>query len=428
MINILIFPSGSTVAKEIYDSLKYEKNITIYGTDYDNNNFSAYYFENYISGCPFVSNEQESISFLNNIVKNYNIKYIFPAFDNIIEFLKNNEEKIGCKTIASDINTIKICNSKLLTYNLLEKTVNTPIVYNNITDYKILKFPLYCKPIVGYGSRDHKIIKNIEEFKIVDKEKYIITEILSGIEFTVDCFNSKENKLLYCYARERKKTLNGISIQSNTIFIEGIEKIAQKIIEKVPMKGAWFFQVKYDANNNLKLLEIASRIPGAMCVNRVKGVNFSLLSILDLENKNIDPISFNEIKVDCHKTFTNLYRHNLDYKNIYCDLDDTLIIKNKVNTDLIKFLYNCLNNDKKIILITRNENPSQILEKYRLSGIFDNIIKLSKDKKDGVYITQKSTYIEENSLFIDDSYEERISVPKIKKIITISCSELELFI
>lgn len=33
MINILIFPSGSLVAREIHESLKYEKNICLYGTD-----------------------------------------------------------------------------------------------------------------------------------------------------------------------------------------------------------------------------------------------------------------------------------------------------------------------------------------------------------------------------------------------------------
>ena len=92
-MNILIFPSGSMVAKEIYDSLKDHRTINIFGTDFDMNNYSSFYFENYISGCPMINKKEETIEFLNKIVRKYNIKYIYPAFDSIIYFLKENENK-----------------------------------------------------------------------------------------------------------------------------------------------------------------------------------------------------------------------------------------------------------------------------------------------------------------------------------------------
>ena len=59
MINILIFPSGSLVAREIHESLKYEKNICLYGTDDQESNPSSFYFETYIPNCPFITEEEK---------------------------------------------------------------------------------------------------------------------------------------------------------------------------------------------------------------------------------------------------------------------------------------------------------------------------------------------------------------------------------
>ena len=53
-LNLLIFPSGSGVSKEIFDSLKYIRWITIFGMDSDENNFSYYQFENIILEAPFI--------------------------------------------------------------------------------------------------------------------------------------------------------------------------------------------------------------------------------------------------------------------------------------------------------------------------------------------------------------------------------------
>jgi hypothetical protein len=51
-----------------------------------------------------------------------------------------------------------------------------------------------------------------------------------------------------------------------------------------------------------------------------------------------------------------------------------------------------------------------VLDRYRLH-IFDEHIQLSKDKYTSEeYIEKKSKYIQDNSIFIDDSYIERKDV------------------
>jgi hypothetical protein len=162
-----------------------------------------------------------------------------------------------------------------------------------------------------------------------------------------------------------------------------------------------------------------------MCVNRVRGVNFPLLTLYVYNDIIIDYIPFNNININCFKIYKNLYKVNLDYNYVYCDLDDTLIINNKINVDLIKYLYMCINNNKKIILITRNQSPEILLNKFKINiNIFEEIIVVSEVKN-----ILKSNYIKHmDSIFIDDSFFERNDVRNNKNINCFSLAELELLI
>ena len=95
-----------------------------------------------------------------------------------------------------------------------------------------------------------------------------------------------------------------------------------------------------------------------------------------------------------------------NYKYVYIDFDDTIIVDGKVNTDVIKFLYQSKNFGKKIILLSRhNGKIEKTLENFSLSPkLFDSIIKIKGDKR-------KSDYIQkENAIFVDDSFAERKEV------------------
>ena len=45
MLNILIFPSGSKIAKEIFDALKFDPNINIIGGEENDNNFTNFLYK-----------------------------------------------------------------------------------------------------------------------------------------------------------------------------------------------------------------------------------------------------------------------------------------------------------------------------------------------------------------------------------------------
>jgi len=418
-LNLLIFPSGSGVSKEIFDSLKYIRWINIYGMDFDDENFSYYQFKNMILGAPFINEEENTLIFLKKYIKQFNIHCIFPGMDNIINFFKKQKKELNVKIITSELKTCEICISKKKTYDLFKDIILTPIVFNkdeNIT------FPLFTKPECGYGSRDSYKINNIEEYNFYSKKRndLIICEYLPGEEFTVDCFTSKTNGLLFSEARTRTKTLNGMSILTKSINLPEVKEIAIKISNHLEFRGAWFFQIKKNKENQYVLLEIAPRIPGAMSLHRNIGINFPLLSIYEHYNFPIDNLLINNYDITCFKYFENRYKLSLEYDTVYIDLDDTIIIKNKVNTKIIQYIFYLKNNNKKIILITKNKDPYKILKKYYIDiNIFDKIITCSKTDN-------KIEFIDINSkcIFIDDSYTERNEVFK-KKINVFNCDMIE---
>jgi predicted ATP-grasp superfamily ATP-dependent carboligase len=427
--NILLFPSGSQVAHEIYNSLKYEKYVECIGADNGNNNWSYFVLEKYVNNIPMYNPETENefIGSLKSVINNYKISCIVPCFDKFIPILKKLERELGCIVIAPDIRVCNICQHKSLTYNELKEDIIVPDVYNNDN----IKFPLFIKPDNGYGSRDsHKVLdkKELEHYYKVynNLQSYILCEYLPGDEFTVDCLSTKE-KVLVCSPRKRVRTIQGISVNTESVLDEKIvnscKDIASKIFKKLKIIGCWFFQVKFNNKNELCLLEIAPRIAGAMCLTRNMGVNLPLLSIYIYLGICVNDTLFKGEKLSVYKVFKNVFMPRKEYSILYIDLDDTIILKGKVNTDIIAFLYQNKNNNKKIVLLTRNKAPKEtLISNYIDPRLFDEIIIVENDNKKSLYINK-----EINSLFIDDSYRERKDVSEYENTIVIGLEQIEKY-
>ena len=120
------------------------------------------------------------------------------------------------------------------------------------------------------------------------------------------------------------------------------------------------------------------------------------------------PVSIieNDYNIEMDRALDNIYKIEIDYDEVYCDFDDCCILDDMyVNTEMVAFLYKCLNKGKKITLLSRHYRDLQIdLKRMRLESIFDRVVHI-KDKK------SKADYIDnKNSIFIDDSFSERKSV------------------
>jgi hypothetical protein len=99
----------------------------------------------------------------------------------------------------------------------------------------------------------------------------------------------------------------------------------------------------------------------------------------------------------------NKYKLDIEYDDVFIDFDDTIIVNDKVNIEAISFLYQCLNEGKKIILITKHKyDIKETLDKYRISKeLFNEIVHIESVEEKKKYI------VHSRSIFIDDSFLER---------------------
>jgi hypothetical protein len=420
MKNILVFPCGSEIGLEIYRSLENSKHFKLFGGS-SVEDHGKFVYKNYIPNLPSVD-EKNFISQVNQICDKFEIDFIIPAHDSVVLKLAENEELLKSKILTSCYETCKICRSKLKTYLFFDKIIPTPIVYNKKENYV---FPLFLKPEVGQGSKGTFKVNTKEELNFYLKKDptLLILEFLPGKEYTVDCFTDKNGKLLFAEGRERVRINNGISFNTIPIQDESFLEMAKKINDNLSFRGAWFFQVKGRENKEKVLMEISPRIAGTMDLFRVKGVNFVLLGLHDMLNQEVKIIN-NNFGIELDRALSNKFKIDYDYESIYIDLDDTIIVNNQVNINVIKFLYQAKNENKKIILITRHiKNINKTLKKNFLSKkIFNEIISVKNNQN-------KSNFIKnEMAIFIDDSFKERHDVLKNCKIPVFDLDAVEALI
>lgn len=400
---ILIYPCGTEIALEMFRSLQHAKQYELYGGS-SNYNHGQFVFKKQVNDLPFITDncDVEKIINFNNKIKSFNFDFILPAMDGVINEFARYRNYLDPIVVSSDYETTNMVRSKAKTYDLLHNIVKTPEVIDINSHYN---FPIFVKPDIGQGSVGSMKINSNEELLAIMQNDLIYLEYLPGEEYTIDCFTNNDRELLYCKGRKRNRIKNGISV--NTSFVENklFEEYALKINEKLKFKGAWFFQLKESDDKQLKLLEVASRIAGTSSINRCKGVNLTLLTLELFCGNDIKDIIVNDFNIVVDRALDNRYKVDIQYDTVYLDYDDTVIIDNEINLILIQYIFQCINKNIKIVLISKHEGDLiDELSKFKILDLFDDIVMLKKDEEKYKFINSKK------SIFIDDSYNERKKV------------------
>lgn len=402
MKNVLVFPCGSEIGLEINRSLAHSKHFKLFGAS-STNDHGRFVYENYVEGLPFVD-DPEFIPAFKKVLAEYSIDFVFPAHDSVVLKLAANRAEFSAEIITAELETCQICRSKKSTYGKFESILPLPAIYSLGDQYQL---PVFLKPDVGQGSRGTQIAHTSAEveFFLRKDPSLLILEYLPGKEFTIDCFTDRHGKLLFAQGRERRRIYGGISVNSVRVDRREFLEYAQKINRTMNMRGAWFYQVKERQNGELVLMEIAPRIAGTMALYRVEGINFAQMSLFDRMNVDV-AIQNNGLKPEIDRALIARYNLNFAYQWVYLDLDDTLVEGSKVNTDVIKLIYQWRNQDKQIVLLTRHKyDVAETLARKAIDpALFEEIIKLDAQSSKADFIKHK------DAIFIDDSFAERAEV------------------
>ncbi len=416
--NVLVFPAATEIGLEILQALRASKEVRLFGAGQDIPNHATFAYPEYHI-LPSIY-DHDWLERLVAVCNALSIDYIFPAYDDVLVALTKEVKRIPATLITSPPLTCELTRSKSATYKLLAGDIPVPRLYSSIADIDV--YPVVVKPDRGQGSMGVHKVENEEALKAVIGaiKDPIICEYLPGEEYTVDCFSDRERGVLFAGARSRRRTRNGISVNTVTEDIPEAEVLANIISRKIDLHGGWFFQVKRAVNGRLALLEVAPRIAGSMAAHRVRGVNFPLLSIFEQERL---PISIrpNPGSVQMDRALNNRYAYKVRFEVLYVDLDDTLLLNGRVNIPLIKLVFQCLNEGKRVILVTRHRGDLQgTLARHRLTGLFDQVVHVAEGDRKSKYLT------EPNAIFVDDSYAERMEVRDNTGMLTFDCSMIEV--
>ncbi len=420
--HILVFPAGTEIGLEIERSLRDIRHFRVFGAT-SVPDHSGYVYENMVRSLPMLdapSFKQELIK----CVQENRIDYIFPAHDDLVALLpawkERGEVPDNVEVIGSCGKTSQLARSKRSTYEALSDVILTPKVYDP-EEVEEFDLPLFVKPDKGQGSRGARKILTSSDLDQIGDE-HILCELLPGEEYTVDCFTDRTGQLRYVSARARARVSNGISVASRRVVDSAFDRFAAAINNVVSFRGMWFFQVKRNARGELTLLEIAPRVSGGMGFSRARGVNLPALAIYDRMGLDVEFFE-NDIEVIRDSALFPAYEFKFDFKEVYVDLDDTLIFSDKTNGSLLGLLYHWRNQEKRIYLITRHRDvhgldPMDTLYKHRIApNVFDDVIEVKRFEK-------KSSFIESSmAIFIDDSAAERFEVHRNKKVPTFTCTQ-----
>lgn len=421
-VKVLIFPSGTEGALEIYEALKYNLHFELYGIS-GKKNYTDYIYPDgqyKYADKRFYITDPDFRKAISEFIDEMGIDYIIPTFDDVALKLMEIAPYLSSKIVCSPYETALIASDKRKMYQAFEGEDFIPKTFSL---EEASTFPLFIKPAVGCGSNGAHAVNNPKELKsaIPDDGNYIISEMLPGNEITVDCFTDKNGRLLFIGPRVRERIWHGITFRGKIIPPDKeIRHIASTLNERLEFRGAWFFQAKYSADNKLKLLEFSARQSTNGLIFDKIGVNLSALSLFDAMGLDVS-VNCNEYNLSWERRTVASYHLDINYSTVYIDFDDTITTHNKINSSMIKLIYQFINQKKKLILITRHETDLYAdMKAAKISkSLFDEIIWIRDETPKADYINPKS------AIFIDNYFKERNEVWQRYKIPVFDVSSAE---
>lgn len=431
---ILVYPGETEIGLEIAKALMHRRDVELVSASNNPDSVAKHLYKQHIH----IENPVDSCAFsdeIRQIIHSHHIDAIFPAHDSVGFWLSVLQVKLPAQCLSSPFSVWDVCRSKSKTYKAFKNYLPVPKTYST-AEGLFGSYPLFIKPDEGQGSQGARMILRPEDITPEDRERDIlIMEYLPGKEVTVDCYTTYPRRnLLYCEARERTRTRNGISVESS--FLDAgtppcIRAYAERIMTKLPeLCGAWFFQLKQNKNGGWVLLEIAPRIAGTSALTRAYGVNLPLLHVLNGRGEKVDRSCYtlqHNQKPSIIRYLKNVYAYDTNnprlkdhFGVVYIDLDDTLIIDNQLNIQAISFVFQCLNEGKRVILLTQHSgNLKNTLKKHRIHEVFDEIIHVA-DVDDRISMMKWS-----NCIYVDDSFNNRVKVKSLMGCPVFDVSQLE---
>lgn len=266
----------------------------------DSTSLSAGFFMADVNEILPEADAQYYVKRLFEIVEKHHVQVLMPSSGYDIYPYSDNREalaKIGATAVVSDRDTLEICRDKLLTYKKMSGKYNLP--FTTADPDKVKSFPVIAKPRFGKGSRNVIKVNNEADLRYISSNfgNTIFQEFLPGVEYTIDVLSDMNKKPIIAVPRIRLQTKAGISTKGRIIRDADLETTCMNMAREIGIRGPSCIQMKESSEEQLKLIEINSRLGGGTIFSTLAGANIPSMILEMLSGTYIDPPRVSEITV-----------------------------------------------------------------------------------------------------------------------------------
>jgi carbamoyl-phosphate synthase large subunit len=232
------------------------------------------------------------------ISKKHQVRLIIPTIDTELLIYDHhrdffNNEGVGLHLSGSKF--VRVARDKEATNRILGQNM-VPIpqswsIQEALQDASNLPFPLIVKPRAGSCSKDISTVASPKELlaKVGKCEDWVLQEVCTGLEYTVNCFFDRQGACVACVPHFRKFVRDGEVCFAQTERIPEFTLIAKKLSHI--FKGLWgciCFQGFRQKDNSVRIFEINARFGGGYPICDQAGGTFARWILQDLMGETPD--------------------------------------------------------------------------------------------------------------------------------------------
>jgi len=198
----------------------------------------------------------------------------------------------GLELIAPPYETVRLCSDKWKMHEWLganglpspETALATPAAFRQLGHRAILK------PREGTASQGVRLIDNEAALMDIDPSRWLVQERLDGPEMTIDVFLSRRTGAFACACREYIEVRSAIATKVRVFNNPFFAKLAEDLARRLPLFGAFIFQVIRDTASGWKITDVNPRVGNGTRGCAALGLNFAAANLADFWGEPTEPL------------------------------------------------------------------------------------------------------------------------------------------
>lgn len=274
MKSILVAGSGNVTGMNVIKALVGNKDINVYGCDYEAVNPSNQWCISFeVPRCA----ESGYTKAISDIVEENRITHIIATNDHDVRALTMlNELRVSFPIFNGYSKNILRCLDKRETIKMfLNAGVQTPVEVLSKKDYPYV----LRKEAMGNNAKYVHIVKNDEDLAKIPDEHFIngiMTRYVQGVEYTVDILCDNNSNVLSAIPRKRIKVVGGMVHHAQIIEESRLIDLCVKVAKSVRLVGMNCIQCMVNGEDYY-FIEINPRPGSGIDLSIRSGVNMPLL-------------------------------------------------------------------------------------------------------------------------------------------------------